>query len=208
VARIVSNSGSSEVVDLVEHLGGARVAPVDLVDDHDRRQARLERLLEDEARLRQRPLGGVDQEQDAVDERQGALDLRAEIGVAGGVHDVDVDAPVVDGRVLGHDRDAFFALEVDRVHDALGHRLVLAKEARLPEHRVDEGGLAVVDVSDDRDVPDVFALPHRSIVSRRNDHPGRMYNDALIMIFLCASTGGAPVPRRSAARAAIGGAPS
>ena len=130
--------------------------------------------------------------------------------MTGRVDDVDVDAPVRDGRVLGHDRDAFFALEVDRVHDALGHRLVLAKEARLPEHRVDEGGLAVVDVSDDRDVTDVFALPHRSIVSRRNDHPGRpsMYNDALIMIFLCASTGGAPVPRRSAARAAIGGAPS
>src|SRR5207249_15246 len=34
-----------EVVDLVEHLGGARVAPVDLVDDDDRRQARLERLF-------------------------------------------------------------------------------------------------------------------------------------------------------------------
>src|SRR5436853_358964 len=39
-----------QVVDLVEHLGGPRILAVDLVDDDDRRQARLERLLEHEAR--------------------------------------------------------------------------------------------------------------------------------------------------------------
>src|SRR5215470_11793459 len=137
-------------------------------------------------------IGGVDQEQHAVDEGQGALDLRAEVGVAGSVHDVDVDAPVGNGRVLGHDRDALLALEVDRVHDALGYRLVLAEEPRLPEHRVDQGGLAVVDVSDDRDVTNVLALLHRSIVSRPNGGPGRpsMYNDALVRIIsTCASAG-------------------
>ena len=71
-----------QLVDLVDHLGDARVGPVDLVDDEDHRQPRLERLAQHEARLRQRALGGVDEQQDAVDHRQPALDLAAEVGVA------------------------------------------------------------------------------------------------------------------------------
>ena len=80
-----------EVVDLVQDLGRARVRAVDLVDDHDRRQPRLQRLLEHEAGLGQRAFGGVDQQEHPVDQRQRALDLGAEVGVAGGVDDVDVD---------------------------------------------------------------------------------------------------------------------
>ena len=71
-----------EAVDLVEHLGGPRVGAVDLVQADDRLEARFERLSEDEARLRQRALRGVDQEQDAVDHGERALDLAAEVGVA------------------------------------------------------------------------------------------------------------------------------
>jgi len=153
-----------QVVDLVEHLGGPRILAVDLVDDDDRRQARLERLLEHEARLRQRPLGGVDEQQHPVDERERPLDLRAEVGVPGRVDDVDPHPAVGHRDRLGHDRDALLALEVDRVQHALGHRLVRAKEPRLPEHRVDERGLSVVDVGDDRDVTNVGSLLHRSIV--------------------------------------------
>jgi len=39
-----------------------------------------------------------------------------------------------------------------------------AEETRLPEHRVHERGLAVVDVGDDRDVTDVLTLLPRSIL--------------------------------------------
>ena len=52
---------------------------------------RLERLAQDEARLGQRALGGVDEQHHAVDHRQPALDLAAEVGVAGGVDEVDLD---------------------------------------------------------------------------------------------------------------------
>ena len=77
---------------LVDDLADARVGPVDLVHDQDHGQARLERLAQDEARLRQRALAGVDQQQHAVDHRQPALDLAAEVGVAGRVDDVDLHA--------------------------------------------------------------------------------------------------------------------
>ena len=80
-----------QLVDLVDDLGDARVGAVDLVDDEDHRQARLERLAQDEARLRQRALAGVDEQQDPVDHEQPALDLAAEVRVAGRVDDVELD---------------------------------------------------------------------------------------------------------------------
>ena len=115
------------------------------------------RLLEDVAGLRQRALGGVDEEQHGVDHQQRPLDLAAEVGMAGRVDDVQADAAVVDRRLLGEDRDPLLALEVARVQDAVDDGLVGAERARLAEHRVDERGLAVVDVGDDGDVAEVGA---------------------------------------------------
>src|SRR5690606_34415874 len=53
---------------------------------------------------------------------------------------------------LGKDRDAALLFEVVRIHGALGHALVLAHGARLFQERVDKGGLAMVDMRDDRDI--------------------------------------------------------
>ena len=80
---------------LVEDFGRAGVGAVDLVDHDDRPEAQRERLAGDELGLRHRAFGGVDQQDDAVDHRQDALDLGAEIGVAGGVDDVDVGGDAV-----------------------------------------------------------------------------------------------------------------
>ena len=108
--------------------------------------------LQHGARLRHRPLDGVDQQQAAVGHVQDALDLAAEIGVAGRVDDVDLDAAVGDGRVLGQDRDAPLPLEIVRVDDQLAGRVRVAEDVRLLEHAIDQGRLAVVDVGDDGDV--------------------------------------------------------
>jgi hypothetical protein len=155
-----------EVVDLVEHLGSARVLAVDLVDDDHGGESRLQRLLEHEARLGQGAFRRVHEEEHPVHESEGAFHLAPEVGVAGRVHDIDLHVLVVDGRVLRHDRDALLALEVDGIHDPLHHVLVGAEDARLPQHGVDEGRLAVVDVGDDGDVPYVFTLFHVSTVAR------------------------------------------
>ena len=85
----------------------------------------------------------------------------------GRVDDVELDAAVADRGVLGEDRDALLALEVHRVHDALVDVLVRAERAGLPEHRVDERRLAVVDVGDDRDVAEVFAALHGAFTLTR-----------------------------------------
>jgi hypothetical protein len=144
-------------VDLVQHLADTRVVAIDLVDADERREPRLERLPQHEARLRQRPFGRVDQQQHAVDHRQRALDLTAEVGMPGRVDDVDLDVVVADRGVLREDREAPLTLDRVRVHHPIGDLLVLAKDAALAEQRIDECGLAVVDVRDDGDVADVGA---------------------------------------------------
>ena len=145
-----------QVERLVDHLFGAGALAVDLVDaDHDR-EVGVDGVTQDEARLGHGALGGVDEKDRAVGHPEHALDLAAEVGVAGGVDDVDLDALVLDGDVLRQDGDAALALLVVGVEHALLYLLVLAERVRCLEHLVHEGGLAVVDVGDDGDVPDVL----------------------------------------------------
>ena len=148
-----------KVVDLVQHFLRARVGAVDLVDHHDGLELGFERLGQHVARLRQRALGRVHQQHDAVHHLESALHLAAKIGVARRVDDVDLAAFEVDGGVFGQDGDAALALQLVRVHHALGHLLVGAEGAGLAQHGVNQGGLAVVDMGDDGDI--AYRLAHR-----------------------------------------------
>jgi hypothetical protein len=168
----VDHEVHEELVDLVDDLGDAGVGAVDLVDAQDDRHLQGERLAQHEAGLGQRTLAGVDEQHDTVDHRQAALDLATEVGVAGGVDDVDrhaVGEPgverslpgVVHGGVLREDGDALLTLEVTTVHRAVGDVVVFTEGPRLPEHLVDQGGLSVVDVGDDGDVTEISATGYR-----------------------------------------------
>ena len=141
----------------VEHFVRPGVGPVDLVDDDDRLQPALERLGEHVPRLRHRPLGRVDQHQRPVGHPQHALHLAAEVGVAGRVDEVDLHAVVVEGDVLGQDRDAPLALQVVRVEDAIADELAGAELAALAQQAIDQRRLAVIDVGDDGDIANVGA---------------------------------------------------
>ena len=154
---LVGAEVDEQLVDGIEDLGRSRVGPVDLVERDDHRQPPGHRLLEHIAGLRQRALSGVHEQQHGVDHEQRALDLTTEVGMAGRVDDVEADVAVLDGGLLREDRDALLALEVHRVHHAVDHGLVRPEGAGLAEHRVDQRGLAVVDVRDDRHVADVVA---------------------------------------------------
>ena len=165
-----------QLVGLVDDLGDPGVGAVDLVDHEHDRHVGVERLAQHEPGLGQRALARVDQQHDPVDHRQPALDLAAEVGVAGGVDDVDRHPALGRGRsdvvhrgVLREDRDALLALEVTGVHhpvdDGLG--LVHGERPGLAQHGVDQRGLAVVDVGDDRDVA------QRGVEELR--HEGRLY---------------------------------
>ena len=59
---------------------------------------------------------------------------------------------VLQGSVLGQDRDAPFTLEVVAVHDPLLEVFVSGEYTGLAEQFIYQGGLAMVDVGDDCDV--------------------------------------------------------
>jgi hypothetical protein len=104
--------------------------------------------------------GPSDEQDDAVDHGQAALDLTTEVGVARSVDHVDdgdgaVFVVAVNRGVLREDGDALFALQVTGVHHAVDQLGALGEGAGLAQHRVDEGGLAMVDVRDDGDVAEI-----------------------------------------------------
>jgi hypothetical protein len=77
-----------EFIDLVDDGVGPRVGPIDFVhDDHDGEMPR-ECLRKYVPRLGHRPLGGIDEQKNSVDEGERPLHFTAEISVAGCVDEV------------------------------------------------------------------------------------------------------------------------
>ena len=205
---VVGVERDEQVEHLVEHFLDARIGAVDLVDDDDGLEAQRQRLAGHELRLRHRAFGRIDQQDDAVDHRQDAFDLTAEIGVAGGIDDVDADAfglarrGPVDRRRLRQDRDPAFLFEIVRIHRALFDALVVAERAGLAEQLIDQRRLAVIDVRDDRHVAEAHGIldiriersgePLSRIVARQQGHrprpPGRGDSGAIDQKFAPSST--------------------
>jgi len=115
-------------------------------------------MLQHEAGLGHGALERIDDEQGAIGHVQHALDLAAEVGMAGRVDDVDLHILVLDGAILREDGDAALALLVVGIEHALVDLLVLAEDAGGIQHAVDHRGLAVVNVGDNRDVADILLL--------------------------------------------------
>ena len=140
----------------VENLVRTGILAVDLVDDHDRLQSVLHGLAQNEFCLRLRAVVGVHHEQNTIHHFHDALDLSAEVGVAGSIHDIHMVILPAESGVLGADGDAFFPLQIHRVHHALIRFLVGTEGSRLLEKLIHERCLAVIDVGDDGDVANIF----------------------------------------------------
>jgi hypothetical protein len=140
------------LVDLVEDFFRPSVLTVDLIHDDHGRQSECKGLRQHVAGLRERAFSSVDEEDDSVDHRKSSLDLATEIRVTRGVDEVDLNVIPCDRRGLGQDGDASLAFLVVGVHDSVDDCGVIAKGACGTQERIDEGGLAVVNVGDERDV--------------------------------------------------------
>ena len=167
----IGRNVEQQVMAGVDHLGDARIGAVGFVDDEDHRQMGSQRLAQHEPGLRQRTLGGVDQQQHPVDHGQPALDFAAEIRVPGCIDHVDdgdaaIRVMAVHGGVFGQDRDALFPLQVAAVQHSLSGLAALVQRAGLPQHGVDQRRLTVVDVGDNGDVAEIHAGDSGSAGSR------------------------------------------
>jgi len=125
----------------------------------------LERVAQHEARLGHRAVKGVDDEQAPVGHLEHALHLAAKVGVARRVDDVDLDVAVAHRDVLSEDCDATLALLVVGVEHLIDDLLIVAEDVRGLQEAVHDGGLAVVDVGNDRNVADVLGA-HKDFSSR------------------------------------------
>ena len=141
-----------EVIDLVQHFLRASIGAINLVDYEDGRQSGFKSFAKHVSGLRQRTLTGVDKQHHSVDHLESALDFTAEVAVPGGIDDIDLHIVIKNRGILGKDSDAALALKLVRVHHTIGDNLVRAKRTTLAKHSVDEGRLAVINVSDDGDV--------------------------------------------------------
>ncbi len=147
--------------DLLDLLPGPvrlRRRKVDLVDDGDDLEPGVGGEVGVRERLRLDPLARVDDEECPLAGGERAAHLVGEVDVARRVDQVeDVVLPVLRLVLQAHrvllDGDAPLALEVHRVEELLGH-LALAERAGALHQAVGERRLAVVDVRDDREVPD------------------------------------------------------
>ena len=133
---------------------GIGAGPVDLVDEDQRRDVEPLEGAEQERRLGLDALDRRDDEDRAVEHAEDALDLGDEVGVAGRVDEVDREVADEERGDRGPDRDAAFALEVERV--GLGGAGVDAADvvdgAGGEEESLGEGGLTGVDVGEDSEI--------------------------------------------------------
>ena len=104
-------------------------------------------------------LGGVNDENGALARSEGTRDLIGEVHVTRGVDEVELVGLAII-RIIHHangvalDRDAALALDIHRVEKLRLHVALLNRASEL-EDAIRDGGLAMVDVSDDGEVPDV-----------------------------------------------------
>ena len=154
--RLIGIKVDEQVIDLIQHLLRTRIRPVDLVDHDHRSQSRFKRLRQHIASLRQRPFRGIDQQHYAIDHLQRTLHLTTKVSVTWRINDIDLVVVIVEGRILGQNRNAALLFQVVRVHHPLGDGLVGAEGATLAQHSVHKSGLAMVDVGDDGDVENGF----------------------------------------------------
>ena len=182
ICVVVVQQVQEEFIGFLHYLGDAGIVTIDLVHHQNDRQLLCQGLAEHEASLGKRALRGVHKQQYPVDHLQAALNLATEVRVTGRVNDVDGDSrtirqPVPYGGVLGEDGDAFFPLQVHRVQHPFLDSLTGTKRPGLPEHRVDQRRLAVVDVRDDRYVPQIRTDGQTETLSPGLGQPGESMAD-------------------------------
>ncbi len=160
-ARRVVRGDADHVLNLFPHPLRLGAGQVDFVDDGQNLQARVDRQISIRKGLRLDALGRVHHQHGPLARGEGTGDFVVEVHVAGRVDQVeDVVPPVFrvvqqrDG--VGLDGDAALALEVHIVENLVLH-LAQGDGIGQLQDAVGQRALAVVNMGDDAEIPDIFA---------------------------------------------------
>ena len=85
--------------------------------------------------------------------------------MAGRIDDIDLHALVAHAGDFAKNGDAALALEIVGIHDAFDGLLVVAEDAALVKHGIDQRGFPVIDVGDDGDVADGGVADFHRLIS-------------------------------------------
>ena len=155
---------TDHVLDLFLHPGYVGGGQVDLVQDRDDLVVLLDGLIDVRKGLRLDTLTGIDHQDRAFAGGKRPADLVGEIDMARRVHQVDlIGLAIVCGIIqpygLGLDGDTALALDIHAIEHLLLHLPVGEAAAEL-DQSIRQRGLAVVDMGDDREVPDMAEVGH------------------------------------------------
>ena len=157
---VVSFQIHEQLVYFVHNFVDSRVLLVDFVDEQNRVQSLLQRLVQHETGLRHRTFAGVYQKDNGIYGFHDTFYLGAEVRVSRGVHDVDFVILVHDGTVLGINGNSTFSFDGIAVHDAIHHLLVVSKYVRLRQKCVYQSRLSGINVSDNGNINYFFFFFH------------------------------------------------
>ncbi len=109
----------------------------------------------------------IHNQQHGVHHRQNSLHLATEVGVSGGVHDVDAVIVPFDRGVFREDGNPAFAFLVIAIHDQVAGVVAAVEGAGLTQQLVNHGGFTVVYVGDNGNITQFFdsGLICHSVVS-------------------------------------------
>ena len=130
---------------------------VDLVDTYDYMKIQVQSLFQNEFCLRHGSFKSVYQKDHAVYHFQDTFYLAAKIRMSRSINNIDLGAFVMYGCVFGENGDSSFPLDIIGVHDSFPDLLILTEDTALTEKLVYQSGLAVVNVSDDSHVANIFS---------------------------------------------------
>ncbi len=158
VARVDPDHG----LNLLANAFGLGGRQVDFIDDGNNFEIVVQREVRIRQRLRFHALRRIHHQQCAFAGLQAAGNLIRKIDVPRRIDQVQlihlpVVGAIVEANGVGFDGDAALAFEIHRVEDLL-HHFPLGEGACHLEQTVGQGGLAVVDVRDDREITDEFAI--------------------------------------------------
>ena len=139
---------------------------IDLVEDGDDLEPRVEREQQVRDRLRLHALRGIHDENRPLARVERAGDLVGKVHVARRVDEVQLVHPTVGGAVLhAHgvqlDGDAALALQVHRVEHLLAHQPLVQRPGQLDEP-IGEGRFPMIDMGHDAEIADVI-LSHAAL---------------------------------------------
>ncbi len=167
--RRVLGGDADDLLDLVLHPLGLGGGQVDLVDHGQDLQVVIQGQIGVGQGLGLHALAGVHHQHGPLAGGQGTADLVVEVHVSRGVDQIQgVVLPVGSGIIQPHgaglDGDAPLSLQIHVVQDLVLHDPLLHRAA-LFDQTVGQGGLAVVDMGDDREISDMLLVDHDSTPS-------------------------------------------